>query len=71
MFYLYVTFSLVFVFQKEPSVLNHALTLGFNKQGAGHVSDPSLGQIFVSITFRPVPSVEKSGRTYFVLVTKS
>ncbi|KAL4237453.1 hypothetical protein ACF0H5_002170 [Mactra antiquata] len=48
--------------EKEPCVLNHALTLGYNKQGAGHVSDPSLGQIFISIVFRPVPSVEKSER---------
>ncbi|XP_060558293.1 uncharacterized protein LOC132718594 [Ruditapes philippinarum] len=48
--------------EREPCVLNKALVLGYNKRGEGHVTDVSLGQIYVSIIFRPVPSVEKSER---------
>ncbi|XP_053395877.1 uncharacterized protein LOC123544970 isoform X2 [Mercenaria mercenaria] len=48
--------------EKEPCVLNKALVLGYNKQDEGHVTDMSLGQIYVSLIFRPVPSVERSER---------
>ncbi|XP_052272099.1 extended synaptotagmin-1-like isoform X2 [Dreissena polymorpha] len=48
--------------EKEPYVLKRALVLGCNKQGMGHMADESLGQVVVSITFRPVSSVEKSER---------
>lgn len=37
--------------------------LGYNKYGQGHVADPAYGQITVSVVFRPVASVEKSGRS--------
>ncbi|XP_052767239.1 uncharacterized protein LOC128208010 isoform X2 [Mya arenaria] len=48
--------------EKEPYVLKKALTLGYNKQGLGHLDDPGLGQIVVSVIFRPVSSVGRSER---------
>ena len=38
------------------------LTLGYNKYGEGHVKDTAYGQITVSVVFRPVASVERSGK---------
>jgi len=49
------------VFQKEPYVLKCSFVLGYNKQGKGHMDDPSLGQIIVSVIFRPIASVQRSG----------
>ena len=41
--------------------IREILTLGYNKYGDGHVADLAYGQITVSVVFRPVASVEKSG----------
>lgn len=51
-----------FRFQKQPYILKKPLLLGYNKQGEGHVETSCLGQIVVSVIFRPVLSVAKSGK---------
>ena len=42
--------------------IREILTLGYNKRGQGHVTNPAYGQITVSVVFRPVASIEKSGK---------
>ena len=42
--------------------IREILTLGYNKYGEGHVKDTAYGQITVSVVFRPVASVERSGK---------
>ena len=54
----YVTFF----FQQQPYVLKKPLLLGYNKQGEGHIETTCLGQIVVTVIFRPVLSVAKSGK---------
>ena len=41
--------------------IREILTLGYNKRGQGHVANAAYGQIIVSVVFRPVASIEKSG----------
>lgn len=41
------------------------MTLGYNKSSEGYVTDAAYGKIVVSLVFRPVTSVEKSGMQPF------
>ena len=47
--------------QDEPSVIRKSLTLGYNLLNVGQVDNQKLGTVTVSVVFRPVPSVAKSG----------
>ena len=44
------------------------LVLGYNKYGEGHIADLSYGQITVSVVFRPIASVERSG--WYIITVK-
>ena len=48
-------------------MIKKSLTLGYNKPSEGYVVDKACGQITVSVVFRPVPSVSKSGKWRFLL----
>ena len=67
--YFYLTFYVRVIvamlpgfFQQQPYVLKKPLLLGYNKQGEGHIETTCLGQIVVTVIFRPVLSVAKSGK---------
>jgi len=62
-FYVRVIVAMLPVFiQQQPYVLKKPLLLGYNKQGEGHIETTCLGQIVVTVIFRPVLSVAKSGK---------
>jgi hypothetical protein len=41
--------------------IKKSFTLGYNRSSDGYVTDTSFGQIVVSMVFRPVSSVQRSG----------
>ena len=45
----------------EPAVHHRTLTLGYNVLNVGQVDNNKLGSICVTVIFRPVPAVAKSG----------
>jgi hypothetical protein len=50
------------IMQEETVSVKRTLMLGYNRPDEGFVPDKSCGQITVSVVFRPIASVAKSGQ---------
>ena len=52
--------------QSTPEMIKKSMTLGYNRPDEGFTVDKACGQITISVVFRPVPSVAKSGLLNFL-----